>query len=196
MGSGNQHTPFRGSKLTQVLRQALTAEHSRTVMIATVSPSIENCEHTLNTLRYAQRLKEVGDQQRQYVPIEADEEAGGSREEVTPNNASSFTTPPAKGTEAAEKSTSPRVLQVGDWVSIHKGKYGGQEGRVRFAISSFVHLFFLLLPDLGSWWCWGLKPFNPRRIAVPIDQVDGRAHGSGGAGSLWQNHWQYQPERP
>ena len=35
-------------------------------MIATVSPSIENCEHTLNTLRYAQRLKDISEQ-RQYA---------------------------------------------------------------------------------------------------------------------------------
>lgn len=29
-------------------------------MIATVSPWSESCNHTLNTLRYADRLKEIG----------------------------------------------------------------------------------------------------------------------------------------
>lgn len=52
------HTPFRGSKLTQVLKDSFTG-NARTVMIATVSPNSGNCEHTLNTLRYAYRVKEI-----------------------------------------------------------------------------------------------------------------------------------------
>ena len=32
----------------------------RTVMIANVSPTITACEHTMNTLRYAYRVKELG----------------------------------------------------------------------------------------------------------------------------------------
>jgi kinesin family protein 2/24 len=28
-------------------------------MIAAISPNISNCEHTLNTLRYAYRVKEI-----------------------------------------------------------------------------------------------------------------------------------------
>ncbi|KAI8336597.1 P-loop containing nucleoside triphosphate hydrolase protein [Chlamydoabsidia padenii] len=53
-----KHTPFRGSKLTQVLRDSFVGD-SRTCMIATVSPNNSNSEHTLNTLRYADRVKEL-----------------------------------------------------------------------------------------------------------------------------------------
>ena len=52
------HTPFRGSKLTQVLKDSFVGEKTRTCMVACVSPSHTNCEHTLNTLRYADRVKE------------------------------------------------------------------------------------------------------------------------------------------
>jgi len=53
-----RHTPFRGSKLTQVLKDSFTG-NCRTLMIANISPSAGNCEHTLNTLRYADRVKEL-----------------------------------------------------------------------------------------------------------------------------------------
>jgi len=52
------HTPFRGSKLTQVLKDSFVGDKTRTCMVACVSPSHTNCEHTLNTLRYADRVKE------------------------------------------------------------------------------------------------------------------------------------------
>jgi kinesin family protein 2/24 len=54
-----RHVPFRGSKLTEVLRDSFVGPKSRTVMIATVSPSSGSCENSLNTLRYADRVKEM-----------------------------------------------------------------------------------------------------------------------------------------
>lgn len=48
------HIPFRGSKLTEVLRDSFVGD-SRTVMISCISPNAGSCEHTLNTLRYADR---------------------------------------------------------------------------------------------------------------------------------------------
>ncbi|KAK8682096.1 hypothetical protein V6N13_054493 [Hibiscus sabdariffa] len=52
------HIPFRGSKLTEVLRDSFVGQ-SRTVMISCISPSVGSCEHTLNTLRYADRVKSL-----------------------------------------------------------------------------------------------------------------------------------------
>lgn len=54
----SKHLPFRGSQLTQVLKDSFIG-NSRTVMLANVSPNSSSCEHTLNTLRYADRVKEL-----------------------------------------------------------------------------------------------------------------------------------------
>lgn len=53
-----KHTPFRGSKLTLVLRDSFIG-NSLTLMIANISPCLSSSEHTLNTLRYADRVKEL-----------------------------------------------------------------------------------------------------------------------------------------
>ncbi|MQL71980.1 hypothetical protein Taro_004299 [Colocasia esculenta] len=52
------HIPFRGSKLTEVLRDSFMG-NSRTVMISCISPNAGSCEHTVNTLRYADRVKSL-----------------------------------------------------------------------------------------------------------------------------------------
>uniref|UniRef100_A0A8C1CSV7 Kinesin-like protein n=1 Tax=Cyprinus carpio carpio TaxID=630221 RepID=A0A8C1CSV7_CYPCA len=57
LGRNKPHTPFRASKLTQVLRDSFIGENSRTCMIATISPGMASCENTLNTLRYANRYR-------------------------------------------------------------------------------------------------------------------------------------------
>ena len=56
-GSGG-HVPYRDSKLTRMLQDSLGG-NSRTVMIACVSPADSNFEETLNTLKYANRAKNI-----------------------------------------------------------------------------------------------------------------------------------------
>ncbi|XP_017096462.2 kinesin-like protein Klp59C [Drosophila bipectinata] len=52
------HLPFRSCKLTQVLRDSfIGGKRMKTVMIAMISPGWDSLEHTLNTLRYADRVK-------------------------------------------------------------------------------------------------------------------------------------------
>ena len=54
----NGHIPFRASKLTMVLRDSfINAAVSKIVMIACVNPGSSSSDHTVNTLRYAERLK-------------------------------------------------------------------------------------------------------------------------------------------
>ncbi|NXY86930.1 KIF2C protein, partial [Alcedo cyanopectus] len=55
LGQNKSHTPFRESKLTQVLRDSFIGTNSRTCMIAMISPGMSSCDYTLNTLRYADR---------------------------------------------------------------------------------------------------------------------------------------------
>ena len=45
-----RHLPFRGSKLTLVLKDSFIGK-CRTVMIGNISPGKSSCEHSLNTLR-------------------------------------------------------------------------------------------------------------------------------------------------
>ena len=50
--------PYRDSVLTWLLKDNLGG-NSKTVMVATVSPSGDNYEETLSTLRYADRAKRI-----------------------------------------------------------------------------------------------------------------------------------------
>lgn len=59
LNTGAAHKPFRGSKLTHFLRDSFVGAGTHTVMIATMSPGSGDADHTLNTLRYADRLKEI-----------------------------------------------------------------------------------------------------------------------------------------
>ena len=55
---GINHIPYRDSKLTRLLKDSLGG-NCRTVMIANISPSFMWYEDTLNTLKYADRAKQI-----------------------------------------------------------------------------------------------------------------------------------------
>ncbi|CAD6187370.1 unnamed protein product [Caenorhabditis auriculariae] len=57
-GKKEKFIPYRDSVLTWLLKDSLGG-NSRTVMIATLSPSSDNYEETLSTLRYADRAKRI-----------------------------------------------------------------------------------------------------------------------------------------
>ena len=52
------HVPYRDSKLTRLLQDSLGG-NSRTCVVACVSPVDTNFEETLNTLKYAQRARNI-----------------------------------------------------------------------------------------------------------------------------------------
>lgn len=61
MGDKADHVPFRASKLTLILRDSFISKQqnkSKVVMIACISPGSTSADHSLNTLRYADRLKD------------------------------------------------------------------------------------------------------------------------------------------
>ena len=52
------HVPYRDSKLTRLLQDSLGG-NSQTLMIACVSPSDRDFMETLNTLKYANRARNI-----------------------------------------------------------------------------------------------------------------------------------------
>ncbi|ERN02236.1 hypothetical protein AMTRI_Chr02g265230 [Amborella trichopoda] len=85
------HIPFRGSKLTEVLRDSFVG-NSRTVMISCISPNAGSCEHTLNTLRYADRVKSLS-------------KSGNPRKDQLPN------TLPPTGKDSSSTSSIPLAVE-------------------------------------------------------------------------------------
>jgi len=57
-GLKNVHIPYRDSKLTRLLKDSLGG-NCRTVMIANISPAVIAFEDTHNTLKYANRAKNI-----------------------------------------------------------------------------------------------------------------------------------------
>lgn len=57
-GQKNMHIPYRDSKLTRLLKDSLGG-NCRTVMITNISPAFAAYEDTLNTLKYADRAKQI-----------------------------------------------------------------------------------------------------------------------------------------
>ncbi|XP_041804999.1 kinesin-like protein KIF2C isoform X1 [Chelmon rostratus] len=81
LGKNSDHIPFRMSTLTKVLRDSFIGEKSRTCMIAMVSPSMASCEYTMNTLRYADRVKELNGSSTANGAAKAQEPMDSSTEE-------------------------------------------------------------------------------------------------------------------
>ncbi|XP_038126890.1 kinesin-like protein KIF2A isoform X1 [Cyprinodon tularosa] len=117
LGRNKPHTPFRASKLTQVLRDSFIGENSRTCMIATISPGMTSCENTLNTLRYANRVKEFG-----ISPSDIPFSQGGqgNRPEHSPTNTFEFddfvATSPSR---VKELTVDPNQVMEGGRANIH-----------------------------------------------------------------------------
>ena len=69
------HVPYRDSKLTRLLADALGG-NSRTLMLACVSPADCSCDESLNTLKYANRARNIRNR------VAANVEAAPSAEEL------------------------------------------------------------------------------------------------------------------
>ncbi|XP_074543857.1 kinesin-like protein KIF2C isoform X2 [Halichoeres trimaculatus] len=81
LGMNSEHIPFRMSTLTKVLRDSFIGENSRTCMIAMVSPGMASCEYTMNTLRYADRVKELNGNSKATAASNVQEPMDSSTEE-------------------------------------------------------------------------------------------------------------------
>lgn len=57
-GGGKAHVPYRDSQLTRLLQDSLGG-NAKTVMIANMGPADYNFDETVNTLRYANRAKNI-----------------------------------------------------------------------------------------------------------------------------------------
>jgi hypothetical protein len=56
--SSGQHIPFRDSKLTRILQTALSGQ-AKVAVICTISPSLGSLEESVNTLKFASRVKKI-----------------------------------------------------------------------------------------------------------------------------------------
>lgn len=83
MDSGGGHVPFRASKLTLSLRDSFKSKRfdNKVIMIACVCPGNSSSDHTLNTLRYADRLKNKKNTMKQYGKSDEEGTRAGTRPE-------------------------------------------------------------------------------------------------------------------
>merc|ERR1719189_334964 len=58
LSQNQKFVPYNNSVLTTLLKESLGG-NSKTIMIATISPTMENFQESLSTLRYAARVKKI-----------------------------------------------------------------------------------------------------------------------------------------
>jgi len=73
------HVPYRQSKLTRLLRDSIGG-NSRTVFIACISPAAEDVSETLNTLKYANRARNIENMPILNEIVESDEDQTSENE--------------------------------------------------------------------------------------------------------------------
>lgn len=126
--SGETHLPFRASKLTMVLRDSFTGTKKNICigMIACVSPGYSHADHSLNTIRYAERLKEFPSEE-QYIKLVKNAGAEVPKPKSKPKSKAKARPKPTKEvTKPAEKpptSGGPKVIKRAMWGKINKEEY-------------------------------------------------------------------------
>ena len=123
-GGGDSHLPFRASKLTMVLRDSFigTKKNIWIGMIACVSPGYSHADHTLNTIRYAERLKEFPtDSQYAKMVKESGESVPKPREKPKP--VAKPKKEPEKKVDKPPTGPGPKVIKRTKWGKINKVEY-------------------------------------------------------------------------
>jgi kinesin family protein 2/24 len=136
-GNNASHVPYRGSKLTLVLKDSFTNKLSRTVMIANISPAASSADHTINTLRYADRIKErtVGSQQAAAAAKQLQNPSSNNSKAVPkPVAINAVPAPSAKGSDIKDVNRAGhKERDVNAEHSVSESKYGGGERDKRYS---------------------------------------------------------------
>ena len=89
------HVPYRDSKLTRILQDSLGG-NSRTLMVACVSPVNNDRAETLNTLRYANRARNIQNKvivNQDSTVLEVQSPSENDRDRVTESHISDLSNP-------------------------------------------------------------------------------------------------------
>ncbi|XP_061098472.1 kinesin-like protein KIF2C isoform X1 [Conger conger] len=165
LGKNSDHIPFRMSKLTQVLRDSFIGENSRTCMIAMISPGMTSCDYTLNTLRYADRVKELNtatagnsdtdSDKKSEMEVDEDEEEESLSAEDTVLSTPSVYEAVAQVTEMAD-----RLCEV-----LHNGR------EIANAIEDRTHDISTMLPELNEHMMTLQECFQALQAAVKTEEL-------------------------
>ncbi|KAF0716843.1 Aste57867_2638 [Aphanomyces stellatus] len=109
------HVPYRDSKLTRLLQDSLGG-NSRTLMIACVSAAAANFDETLNTLKYANRAKNIKNRPVVNLVKDTSDEVARMKHEIELLQRQLVVPPPT----AAPPAAPPDNLLVDEWTAKHK----------------------------------------------------------------------------